>query len=147
MKVNFKNCKFNEFNPSFEIDFRGEKYKAIDVECVMDDGRIESHTIVHASLGLVWNKDEVWEDIDSRISYYADDDESVYDILETITGEMIVPNKKKFNVHYSFYLSDSIEIEAENEESAKDVVEKLICEGELGNLNEMDIGEQNIWID
>jgi hypothetical protein len=55
--------------------------------------------------------------------------------------------KKKFKVHYSFYLSDSIEVEAENEQQAESIVDDMICSGELGNLNEMDIGDQKIWID
>lgn len=54
---------------------------------------------------------------------------------------------KKFNVHYSFYLSDSIEIDADNEEEARNKVHDMILSGELGNLNEMDIGEQKVWID
>ncbi len=54
---------------------------------------------------------------------------------------------KKFNVHYSFYLSDSIEIDADNEEEARNKVQDMILSGELGNLNEMDIGEQKVWID
>ena len=54
---------------------------------------------------------------------------------------------KKFNVHYSFYLYDSIDIEADTEEEARDKVQNMIDCGELGNLNEMDIGEQSIWVD
>ena len=54
---------------------------------------------------------------------------------------------KKFDVHYSVYLSDSIEIEADTEEEARDKVQNMIDCGELGNLNEMTIGEQNIWVD
>lgn len=54
---------------------------------------------------------------------------------------------KKFNVHYSFYLSDSIDIDANTEEEARDKVQNMISSGELGNLNEMDIGEQNVWVD
>ena len=54
---------------------------------------------------------------------------------------------KKFTVHYSFYLSDSIEIDADNEEEARNKVQDMILSGELGNLNEMDIGEQKVWID
>ena len=54
---------------------------------------------------------------------------------------------KKFDVHYSFYLSDCIEIEADTEEEARDKVQTMIDCGELGNLNEMDIGEQRIWVD
>ena len=54
---------------------------------------------------------------------------------------------KKFNVHYSFYLSDSIEIDADNEEEARNKVQDMILSGELGNLNEMYIGEQKVWID
>jgi hypothetical protein len=55
--------------------------------------------------------------------------------------------KKKFKVHYSFYLSDSIEVEAENEQQAESIVDDMICSGELGNLNEMDVGDSKIWID
>ena len=54
---------------------------------------------------------------------------------------------KKFEVHYSFYLSDSTEVEAENEDEAKMKVEGMIARGELGNLNEMDVGEQKVWVD
>ena len=54
---------------------------------------------------------------------------------------------KKFNVHYSFYLSDSIDIDANTEEEARDKVQNMIIRGELGNLNEMNIVEQNVWID
>jgi hypothetical protein len=55
--------------------------------------------------------------------------------------------KKKFRVHYSFYLSDSIDIEAETEQQAESICEEMICRGEIGNLNEMEIGDQKIWID
>jgi hypothetical protein len=55
--------------------------------------------------------------------------------------------KKKFKVHYSFYLSDYIEVEAENEQQAESIVDDMICCGEIGNLNEMDIGDSKIWID
>ena len=54
---------------------------------------------------------------------------------------------KKFNVHYSFYLSDSIDIEADTEDEARDKVQNMIIRGELGNLNEMDVGEHTVWID
>lgn len=54
---------------------------------------------------------------------------------------------KKFEVHYSFYLSDSIEIEAENEEEAKNKCDKMIIGGEIGNLNEMELCDHKIWID
>lgn len=54
---------------------------------------------------------------------------------------------KKFNVHYSFYLSDMIEVEAETEQEATEKVNDMIDAGEIGNLNEMDIGDQNIWVD
>lgn len=54
--------------------------------------------------------------------------------------------KKKFEVHYSFYLSESEEVEAESEEEARDIVERMLDNGELGNLNEMDIGERKVWI-
>lgn len=55
--------------------------------------------------------------------------------------------KKKFNVHYSFYLSDSIEVEADNEQQAESIVDDMICRCEIGNLNEMDIADSKIWID
>jgi hypothetical protein len=55
--------------------------------------------------------------------------------------------KKTFRVHYSFYLSDSIDIEAETEEQAEAIVDDMICCGELGNLNEMDVGDSKIWVD
>lgn len=54
--------------------------------------------------------------------------------------------KQKFRVHYSFYLSDSIEVEAENEAQAEAIVEEMIECGELGILNEMDIGDSKIWV-
>ena len=54
---------------------------------------------------------------------------------------------KKCDVHYSFYLSDSIEIEADTKEEAMDKVQNMIDCGELGNLNVMDIGEQSIWVE
>ena len=54
---------------------------------------------------------------------------------------------KKFNVHYSFYLSESIEVEANSEEEAESKVEEMIENGEIGNLNEMYIGDSNIWVD
>ena len=55
--------------------------------------------------------------------------------------------KKKFNVNYSFYLSDSIEVEAESEQEDEYIVDGMICRGEIGNLNEMEIGESRIWTD
>jgi len=55
--------------------------------------------------------------------------------------------KKPYNVHYSFYLSDSIEIEAENEVEARQKCQDMLLTGEIGNLNEMEVGESNIWID
>jgi len=54
---------------------------------------------------------------------------------------------KTFNVHYSFYLSDSIEVKAKDERDAEDIVESMIESGEIGNLNEMDIGDQKVWVD
>lgn len=56
-------------------------------------------------------------------------------------------NKKTFNVHYSFYFSDSIEVEAENEEEAKKIVNGMLEREEIGNVLEMDLGEQNVWVD
>jgi hypothetical protein len=55
--------------------------------------------------------------------------------------------KKKFRVHYSFYLSDSIDIEAKTEQEAESICQEMIESGEIGNLNEMEIGEQKVWID
>ena len=55
--------------------------------------------------------------------------------------------KKKFNVNYSFYLSDSIEVEAESEQEAKSIVDGMICRREIGNLNEIEKGESRIWTD
>lgn len=55
--------------------------------------------------------------------------------------------KKTFRVHYSFYLSDYIDIEADTEAEAEAIVDEMICNDELGNLNEMDIGDSKIWID
>lgn len=54
---------------------------------------------------------------------------------------------KKFNVHYSFYLSESIEVDAENADEACEKVDEMLDNGEIGNLNEMDIGERKVWID
>ena len=56
-------------------------------------------------------------------------------------------NKKTFNVHYSCYFSDSIEVEAENEEEAKKIVNGMLEREEIGNVLEMDLGEQNVWVD
>lgn len=55
--------------------------------------------------------------------------------------------KKTYNVHYSFYLSESREVEAESEREAIKIVENMIENGELGNLNEMSIAEQKVWTD
>lgn len=55
--------------------------------------------------------------------------------------------EKTFRVHYSFYLSDYIDIEAETEQEAENKVDTMIQNGEIGNLNEMEIGDQKIWVD
>jgi len=55
--------------------------------------------------------------------------------------------KKTYNVHYSFYFSDSIEIEAESEEEAKLKCEEMLAKEEIGNVLEMDLGDQNVWVD
>lgn len=55
--------------------------------------------------------------------------------------------KKIYKVNYSFYLSEYHEVEAESEKEAIEIVEKMIENAELGNLNEMDIGEQKVWVD
>ena len=54
---------------------------------------------------------------------------------------------KKFTVHYSLYFSDSIEVEATNETEAEKKVKGMMLAGEIGNPNEMDLGESNVWID
>lgn len=56
-------------------------------------------------------------------------------------------NKKTFNVHYSFYLSDSVNVEAIDEKDAENKVTEMIENGQIGNLNDMIIGEQKVWID
>lgn len=56
-------------------------------------------------------------------------------------------NKNTYTVHYSFYLSESVDIEAESESQAEEIVKQKIIAGELGNLNEMDIGDQEVWVD
>jgi len=56
--------------------------------------------------------------------------------------------KKTFNVHYSFYLSDSVEVEAESEKEAELKVAGMITNGEIAeDLNKMEIGDHEIWID
>lgn len=54
---------------------------------------------------------------------------------------------KEFRVHYSFYLSDAVVISAETEEEAEMICQKMIENGDIGNLNEMDIGDSKVWID
>jgi len=55
---------------------------------------------------------------------------------------------KKYTVHYSFYMSDSVEVEAENEHDAELKVSGMITNGEIAeDLNKMEIGEHKIWID
>ena len=56
-------------------------------------------------------------------------------------------NKKTFNVHYSFYLSDSIDVEAIDEKDAENKVAEMIENGQIGKLNDMIIGEQKVWVD
>ena len=53
----------------------------------------------------------------------------------------------KFRVHYSFYLSDAVEIEASSEAEAEAKVEEMIEGGELGNLNEMFVVDSDVWVD
>lgn len=55
--------------------------------------------------------------------------------------------KKTYEVHYSFYFSDSVEVEAENEEDAKNIVNRMLEREEIGNVLEMDLGEQKVWVD
>lgn len=58
------------------------------------------------------------------------------------------PNNKKFTVHYSFYLSDCIEVEASSEREAEQKVEEMICCGELAeDLNRMEVGDSQVWVD
>jgi len=56
-------------------------------------------------------------------------------------------NEKTFRVNYSFYFSDSIEVEAENEKEACDKVESMIEHEEIGNTSEMNLGDSKVWID
>ena len=55
--------------------------------------------------------------------------------------------KKKFKVNYSFYLSESIDVEASSKAEAEAIVDKMISNGEIGNLNEMYITDSKIWVD
>jgi len=52
-----------------------------------------------------------------------------------------------FTVHYSFYLSDSVEIKAKSAKEAEEICEGMICCGEIGNLNEMEVGDSEVWVD
>ena len=54
---------------------------------------------------------------------------------------------KKYEVHFSFYLSDSVEVEAESEQEAIEKVGEMIAREEIGKLEDMEIGEQKTWID
>ncbi len=55
--------------------------------------------------------------------------------------------KQKFIVHYSFYLSDSVEVEAKDADEAKEIVNGMIEREEIGDLFEMSLGEQKVWVD
>ena len=55
--------------------------------------------------------------------------------------------KKKIRVHYSFYLSESIDVEAETKAEAEALVDDMICVGVIGNLNEMEVVDSKIWVD
>lgn len=55
--------------------------------------------------------------------------------------------KKKFRVNYSFYLSEYIDVEANSEAEAEAIVDKMISNGEIGNLNEMEVVDSKIWVD
>ena len=76
----------------------------------------------------------------------VDGDGEYLDIQESELTKVEVV-KKKFRVHYSFYLSESIDISAETEEEAERICEEMIECGEIGNLNEMEIGDQKVWVD
>ena len=54
---------------------------------------------------------------------------------------------KKYEVHFSFYLSDSVEVEAESEQEAIEKVGEMIAREAIGKLEDMEIGEQKTWID
>ena len=54
---------------------------------------------------------------------------------------------KKYEVHFSFYLSDSVEVEAESEQEAIKKVGEMIAREAIGKLEDMEIGEQKTWID
>lgn len=53
---------------------------------------------------------------------------------------------KKYTVHYSFYLSEHIDVEASSEAEAKAIVDGMISNGEIGNLNEMEVVDSKIWV-
>lgn len=76
-------------------------------------------------------------------------DEDDWFTLEDVVKDLLSTTepKRKFRVFYSFYLSDWVEIEANSEEEAEEICKGMILAGEIGNLNEMDIGDQKVWID
>jgi len=93
MKVKFEDCEFGCFEPHREIEYNGKKYRAIDVDLVLEDGTEESHTIseyaLEQELFKDFNRDIDNSDIDNEISYYAENNDGVYYVLEQITGEEI----------------------------------------------------------
>lgn len=54
---------------------------------------------------------------------------------------------KTYKVHYSFYFSDSVEVEAKSEEDAIKIVNGMLEREEIGNVLEMDLGDQKVWVD
>ena len=55
--------------------------------------------------------------------------------------------KKKFTVHFSFYFSDAIDLEAENEKEAEALCRQLIESEQIGDVTKMELGEQKVWVD
>lgn len=55
--------------------------------------------------------------------------------------------KEKFIVHYSFYLTDSVEVEAKDADEAKEIVNGMLEREEIGDLLGMSLGEQKVWVD
>jgi len=54
---------------------------------------------------------------------------------------------KPYTVHYSYYLSDSVEIEATSEEEAKEIASEMLAREVIGRIADMDIGESKVWVD
>ncbi len=55
--------------------------------------------------------------------------------------------KKKYRVFYSFYFSDCAEVEASSEREAEEIVKGMIEREEIGNVLEMPLGEEKVWVE